>query len=214
MTFEDFIKYIPKIEKMSVPGASSHIMMTSDNRKKVLETKIISKRNAREAAVLILLYPKQNSTHIALIRRPIYKGVHSGQIALPGGKVEAEDASLEETALRETREEIGVPEHEIKVIKEMTKVYIPPSNFWVYPFMGMTKEYPVFQKQKEEVADILEIPVELLLNDKAIKTQSITNSYVTNLKVPSFDLNGATVWGATAMMLNECKVLLKKVIAT
>ena len=199
---------------MSVPGPSSHTMMTSKDRKKILKNNVFSKRKTRKAAVLLLLYPKQNEMHIALIRRPIYRGVHSGQIALPGGKVEPEDVSLMDTALRETWEEVGVAKNLVKIVKTMTKVFIPPSNFWVHPFIGITKTRPNFKKQDDEVAEILEVPIASLLDDSNIEMQTISNTYVKNLKVPAFNLQGAIAWGATAMMLNEFKVLLKKVLET
>ncbi len=194
---------------MSVPGESSHYIMAPEMRTKELNKIKIEERNPRNAAVMMLFFPKEASTHIALILRPEYEGVHSGQIALPGGKFEKEDLNFTETALRETEEEIGVAIHHVEVIKTLTKVYIPPSNFWVHPFLGFTEERPQFVIQEEEVAKVIEVPLEELLNEGNVKPQILSTSYAKNIEVPSFMLNGYVVWGATAMMLSELKMFIK-----
>ncbi len=194
---------------MSVPGESSHFIMAPEIRMKELNSMMIEERNPRNAAVMMLFYPKKSTTHIALILRPEYEGVHSGQIALPGGKVEMQDQNYTETALRETQEEIGVPMNTVEVIKSLTKVYIPPSNFWVHPFMGFTEERPDFVLQKEEVAKVIEVPLAELLNEDNVTAQKLSTSYAENIEVPSFKLNSYVVWGATAMMLSELKMFLK-----
>ncbi len=197
---------------MSVPGESSHFVMAPDLRIKELNKIKIEERNPRNAAVMMLFYPKEAYTHIALILRPEYEGVHSGQIALPGGKVETFDRSYTDTALRETQEEVGVIVNTVNVVKPLTKVYIPPSNFWVHPFLGFTEKRPHFVLQEEEVAKVIEVPLEELLSDRNVTSQKLTTSYAQNIEVPSFQLNGYTVWGATAMMLSELKIFLKSMI--
>jgi len=194
---------------MLVPGESSHLMMAPEERKMELTKVKKEAKKAREAAVLMLCYPKKGDTYLSLILRPTYEGVHSGQIALPGGKVEDIDHDYQETALRETWEEIGVQPNTIKVVKELTKVFIPPSNFWVHPFLGYVDEIPNFRRQEEEVEKIVEVPIMKLLDETNVVSKKLTTSYATNIEVPSFELNGYTVWGATAMMLNELKLILK-----
>ncbi len=213
MTFETFKNLIPKIAKMSVPGESSHFIMAPEMRVKALSNLKIEEKNPRNAAVMMLFYPKEGLTHIVLILRPVYEGVHSGQIALPGGKVEAFDLNYTETALRETYEEVGVQRSSVRVLKSLTKVYIPPSNFWVHPFLGFTEKRPNFVLQKEEVAKVIEVPLEELLDENNVILQRLSTSYAKNIEVPSFDLRGYTVWGATAMMLSELKMFLKMLIA-
>ncbi len=195
---------------MSVPGESSHFIMAPDLRIKELNKLKIEERNPRNAAVMMLFYPKEEITHIVLILRPNYEGVHSGQIALPGGKVEQCDLNYTETALREMQEEVGVKTNTVTVIKPLTKVYIPPSNFWVHPFLGFTESYPDFVAQEEEVAKIIEVPLSKLLDEKSVVQEKLTTSYAKNIEVPSFELNGYVVWGATAMMLSELKIFLKE----
>ncbi|WP_271766069.1 NUDIX hydrolase [Aquimarina algiphila] len=195
---------------MSVPGESSHFIMAPDLRIKELNKLKIEERNPRNAAVMMLFYPKEGITHIVLILRPDYEGVHSGQIALPGGKVEQHDLNYKETALRETQEEVGVNTNTVKVIKTLTKVYIPPSNFWVHPFLGFTEKRPDFVAQEEEVAKIIEVPLSKLLDERNVVPQKLSTSYAKNIEVPSFELNGYVVWGATAMMLSELKISIKQ----
>ncbi|MEB3346249.1 CoA pyrophosphatase [Aquimarina gracilis] len=197
---------------MSVPGESSHFIMAPEMRMRELNMLKIEERNPRNAAVMMLFYPKEALAHIALILRPEYEGVHSGQIALPGGKAETFDHSYIDTALRETQEEVGVMMNTIKVVKPLTRVYIPPSNFWVHPFMGFTERRPDFVLQKEEVAKVIEVPLAELLSDHNVTSQKLSTSYANNIEVPSFKLNGYTVWGATAMMLSELKIFLKSMI--
>ena len=209
MTFETFKDLIPKIEKMSVPGESSHFIMAPEIRLKELNRLKIEEKKPRNAAVMMLFYPKKTISHFALILRPEYEGVHSGQVALPGGKVETFDLNYKETALRETQEEVGVPTDTVTVLKSLTKVYIPPSNFWVHPFLGVAEQRPNFILQEEEVAKVIEVPLFELLNESNVITKKMTTSYAKNIEVPSFELNGYVVWGATAMMLSELKMLLK-----
>ncbi|MGY3793657.1 NUDIX hydrolase [Aquimarina sp. 433] len=212
MTFETFKSLIPKIQKMSVPGESSHFIMAPEIRKQELYKIKIEERNPRNAAVLMLFYPKEHQTYLALILRPTYEGVHSGQVALPGGKVEESDHSYESAALRETWEEIGVSSDIIQVLKSLTKVYIPPSNFWVHPFLGYSQSLPNFVPQEEEVAKVIEVSLSQLLDDQYVISKKLSTSYAENIEVPSFELNGYVVWGATAMMLSELKMLLKSAI--
>ncbi|RZS93332.1 8-oxo-dGTP pyrophosphatase MutT (NUDIX family) [Aquimarina brevivitae] len=197
---------------MSVPGESSHFHMAPELRMRELHQLKIEEQNPKKAAVLMLFYPKNEITHLVLILRPTYEGVHSGQVALPGGRVEDTDPDFEHTALRETWEEVGVPMEAMRVIKPMTKVYIPPSNFWVYPYIGSTMKTPQFIPQEDEVAQVIEIPIAKLLDDANVTSQKLSTSYAQNIKVPVFNLDGYVVWGATAMMLSELKVFLKGVL--
>jgi len=171
------------------------------------------RKNVKKAGVLALFYPRQsNITHLLLILRKTYKGVHSNQIAFPGGKLEVQDADLQETALRETNEEVGVPMERVEIIKALTKVYIPPSNFEVHPFVGLYREPQPFVLQEDEVEALVEVSLFDFLNDVNLFEQTLSTSYAKNIAVPAFKLNGYTVWGATAMMLSEVKELLKQVL--
>ena len=134
MLFTDFIKYIPKIEKEKLLSTDAHAKMAPLERISFLKEANYIDKNPKKAAVLMLFYPKKGITHLALIVRNSYPGVHSSQIGFPGGKVEESDFNLEYTALRETHEEVGVHPEKVKIIKPFSEIYIPPSNFLVYPF--------------------------------------------------------------------------------
>ena len=135
--------------------------------------------------------------------------MHSAQVSFPGGRFEDGDGSLKETALRETEEEVGVNKQEITVLKELTDIYIPPSNFYVQPYLGLIRATPKFTLQKEEVEELIEVPLDHFLDDSTITIQTLSTSYAKNIKVPAFLLNGHLVWGATAMMLSEVREMIK-----
>ena len=149
-------------------------------------------------------------TKFVLILRKTYKGVHSAQVAFPGGKLEAQDASLRDTALRETFEEVGVPIDTVQIVRSISQVYIPPSNFYVQPFIGFTQTTPQFIKQDDEVEALIEIDLEHFLDEQSLISKKVKTSYSIEVEVPAFKLNDYVVWGATAMMLSEIKDLLKQ----
>jgi 8-oxo-dGTP pyrophosphatase MutT (NUDIX family) len=163
----------------------------------------------RLSAVMILIYNKNNHAHIALIERPKYEGVHSGQIALPGGSKDPEDSNLQVTALRELYEEVGITGN-VTVLGKLSDVYIPPSKFLVTPFIGVLNAVPNFIKDDFEVEQIIETPISLLFNDDIIKNGNVHIGVDnTNFKAPYFNVFGHKVWGATAIILSEFKALMK-----
>jgi len=213
VNFDDFSNRISKIENLELPGSASHYKMTPLFRVKELESGKVLKKNPKRAAVMALFYPNlEGQTYLLLILRNTYKGIHSNQIALPGGKVEKSDLNLLETALRETYEEVGADREQITVIRSLSEIYIPPSNFEVTPYLGLYKKEKPFLMQVEEVAAIVEVPLQDFMDDKKIFHQILNTSYAQNVEVPAFNLNGYTVWGATAMMLNEIKELFRQVL--
>jgi 8-oxo-dGTP pyrophosphatase MutT (NUDIX family) len=170
-------------------------------------------KSARKAGVMALFYPNpQGETYLVLILRKTYKGVHSAQVGFPGGKYEREDNDLMVTALRETQEEVGVPGSMIEVLKTMTPLYIPPSNFMVHPYLAVSKSTPNFVKQDEEVEAIIEVRLTDFLDESNRITTRVPTSFNVEVDVPAFKLNNQIVWGATAMMLSELKDLLKQVL--
>lgn len=213
MNFDQFLSLVSKIENIPLPGESSQFKMSPPFRKELKNMQKDKIKEAKHAGVMALFYPdKSEQTNLALILRKTYKGVHSAQVGFPGGKLEEDDYSLKETALRETYEEIGVPVQDIKVLKELTQVYIPPSNFFVQPFIGIAEQPLLFSRQEEEVEAIIEVALTEFLNENNIVTKSVSTSYKVNVEVPAFKLNEHIVWGATAMMLSEIKDLLKELL--
>ena len=206
MQLESFLKIIPKIAKSKLTGTVSHLKMIPPNRKLAF-TNENSLEKPREAAIICLLYPDNTGLmHFVLILRKMYEGVHANQIGFPGGKIESTDKNVQDAALRELEEEIGVPREKPVIIKQLSEVYIPPSNFMVYPFLAYLTEKPQFIKDDYEVAEIIAVPLNKLLNSK-VKIQSVKTGN-NNIEVPTFLLNNHIVWGATAMILSEVKDLL------
>ncbi len=178
-----------------------------------LESGKLMSDNPKKAGVMALFYPDQSeNTRLLFIRRKRYPGVHSGQIGFPGGKQEEGDRHLLDTALRETCEEVGAGKSQISVIRPMSDIYIPPSNFEVSPFVGLFHKTGPFVLQPSEVESIIEVPLSDVMDDEKKVTQVLSTSYAQNIEVPAFNFQGFTVWGATAMMLNEIKELLKQVL--
>ncbi len=196
-----------------MPGEESHFKMEPEIRKQWRDSDEIAQRNPKRAAVMALFYPNKNyDTQLLLILRKTYKGVHSNQIGFPGGKIEPTDKNLEITALRETEEEVGVSSKDVQVLKELSELYIPPSNFIVQPYLGLYKEPKPFKIQESEVEAIVEVLFSDFMDENNLIRQNLTTSYANNINVPAFKLNGYVVWGATAMMLSEIKELLKQVL--
>ena len=213
MNFETFIKSASKIKNLNLPGEDSLFKMSPPFRDELVEANRAKMKNAKQAGVMALFYPnEEGETYLILILRKTYKGVHSAQVGFPGGKYEDDDPDLEYTALRETYEEVGVPMADVQVLKAMTKLYIPPSNFTVSPYLAITKQTPNFIKQDEEVEDLIEVSISHFLNDDNTGDVNVMTSLDVELEVPAFTLNGHVVWGATAMMLSELKDLLKMVL--
>ena len=212
MDFQDFLKYVPKFSEVTLPASEAHFRMAPSERIEGMKNLNIASKNPKMAAVMMLFYPKNGRTHLVLIVRNSYEGVHSGQIAFPGGKYEAEDQTFEQTALRETYEEIGIHPDSIEIIMPFTNLYIQPSNFMVYPYLGICREEIIFIPDVNEVAEIIELTLSDFLDDNLIVSAKISNSYVENRVIPAFKINDHIVWGATAMMLGELKEVLKKVL--
>ena len=212
MNFDVFFEAIVTIVDLELPSTSAHVKMAPLERIKILEAGFENTNNARKAAVMMLFYPKNKQTHLVLIIRNSYPGVHASQIAFPGGKVEVIDEDLKATALRETHEEIGVHADKITVLRDFSSIYIPPSNFLVFPFLGIATTELEFTLQEEEVAGIIELPLVDFLDDKILDTITMKTSYANSVAVPGFRVDEHFIWGATAMMLSELKEALKMVL--
>lgn len=163
----------------------------------------------RESAVLALLYPKNDELHCLLMLRPTYEGVHSGQVAFPGGKREPGDASLQHTALREFTEETGAATDGVEVLGELSAVYIPPSRMLVTPFVGYAEHIGPWRPDPKEVQRLLETPLSQLLRPDILqRREQYIQIMGRSVEIPYFDVQGEVVWGATAMMIAELRELL------
>jgi len=163
----------------------------------------------KDAAVAIICYKKKDEIHLILILRPTYNGHHSGQIGLPGGKYDPADQTLEKTAQRETKEEIGWTIEQQQCAGKLTELFIPESKFRVQPFVFYCPNEQLFIPDKHEVEKIISFPIDLLNDPKAQKKTSIrlTNGRIIP-NVPYFEIDQHVVWGATAIILNEFKWMI------
>jgi 8-oxo-dGTP pyrophosphatase MutT (NUDIX family) len=166
---------------------------------------------ARAGSVLILLYEEHNEIKFPLIKRPEYAGAHGGQISLPGGKSEPGEDSVQ-TALREANEEIGVNSHHVNIIGRLSEFHVLPSNFLITPVVASIDYVPQFVPDSYEVAAILNGKISDLVKEDAIGTTEILAAGHYRMKAPHFTLDREVVWGATAMMLNEFRVILKEIM--
>jgi len=170
----------------------------------------VKKNNPRIAAVMILLCENEfGDVEFPVILRHTYEGVHSNQFSLPGGSFEPEDIDLAYTALRETVEELGVEEDNIEIVKQLTELYIPPSDFLVYPYIGIYHGLPDFLPDESEVAEIVPIDLEAFLHAQPVTFERDFSGY--KVDIPGYEVGeDAYIWGATAMMLSEFGTLLEK----
>jgi len=205
------INWINKLKnrlEQPLPGKVSHDEMSA----RLMDgtgVRFNQPENVRMSAVMILIYESQFGFNIPLIQRPEYNGVHSRQIALPGGKFEASDSTLIHTAIRETHEEIGIPPDKIEIIGQLTQFYVGASNYMIQPVVGFLKENTGFIPEPSEVAEILETPV-MHLMQASTKKETEINVRGFSLIAPYFDVHEKIVWGATAMILNEFVTVLNE----
>ncbi|MEN8789960.1 MAG: CoA pyrophosphatase [Flavobacteriaceae bacterium] len=213
MDFLEFSHAIPKIKNLTLPGRDSHYKMAPEARIEELKEREDKKKFPKKAGVMALFYPHAaHDTRLLLILRNRYPGVHSGQISFPGGQYETGDRDMLDTALRESCEEVGAVKSDIEVIRPVSELYIPPSNFEVSPFVGLYHKEKPFERQASEVEALIEVPVSDLLDDSKLVMKNLSTSYASEIEVPAFLFDGHIVWGATAMMLSEIRELLQKVL--
>ena len=211
MTTTIFIENLKERFQLPLPGHAAQDKMSHASRKFYRKPP----DNAREACVLALFYPKNKITggkewNLVLIERQSSNpnDRHGGQISFPGGKLEENETKIE-GALRETEEEVGVKAEGVQVLGALTELYIPVSNFLVYPFVGYLEQEPVFIPQLSEVKNVLEVPIVHLQNTATRKLTNLKageNLLIKN--VPYFDVQNHIVWGATAMILSELLEML------
>ncbi|MCU0400497.1 MAG: CoA pyrophosphatase [Algoriphagus sp.] len=165
--------------------------------------------NHRKSAVLLLFFPQEGKGFFPLIKRPVYTGAHSGQVALPGGKVEPTDPDVIFTALREAEEEIGIDAGKVEVLGRLSDLYIPTSNFLVSPVIGFLSDTPRLIPEQKEVARIIRTEVQSIFQPQIKKRTHLVVGGGMRLDTPYFAIDGEVVWGATAMILSELLHLLE-----
>jgi 8-oxo-dGTP pyrophosphatase MutT (NUDIX family) len=196
-----------------LPGEEAQYRMAPSYRPR-MKPEEITANNPRLGGVMVLLYESDGWLKTVFTKRREYEGVHSGQMSFPGGKKEEGDSNLIETALRETNEEIGIDKHKIEVLGKLSELYIPPSNFLVHPSVGFVGTMEAFKPQDEEVAEIVEIPLDFFLDERNVHLQTEIKLYNGSIvRAPAFIYKSHVIWGATAIMLSEFSYILEKAVA-
>jgi len=189
----------------NLPGEKSHLKMIPESRLNISYD--TTSETVKKSAVLLLLFPENGTYKLLFIKRAKDGSRHSGQIAFPGGKFENKDNSLTDTALRETEEEVGIKNADIKVLKSLTSLFIPVSNFSVNPFIGIIDYVPEIRINSDEVHEVFLLDLKEILNAKRIEKEfKIKNQIIT---APFYIFDEFEIWGASAMILSEFIDLLK-----
>jgi len=161
---------------------------------------------ARPAAALLLLFPVDGQPVLLLTRRSSALPNHAGQVSLPGGAVDAGE-TMEEAALREAEEEVGLDRAGVRVIGRLTPLHIPVSGFVLHPVVGVAIDRPAMRPEPGEVERIIEARVADLVDaSRHRRVSRRIGAY--EFEMPYFDLDGEQVWGATAMVLAEFAAVL------
>lgn len=205
---QDFLTFVEKLSarlQHPLPAQEAHNLMASSSR---IKAKTTPNERTRESAVLIVFYPYKGEIIMPLILRPAYDGVHGGQMAFPGGRAEREDENLIRTAMREAQEEIGIRLSDVTVLGKLTKLYIPPSNFFVQPVVAFMKSRPDFYPDEREVDKVIEVSLREI-SDKSIIGQKIIAVRGHEVDAPFYQIQENTVWGATAMMIAELLAVIE-----
>lgn len=210
MSLDDFSLRLKQRLSGKLPGDLAHATLRAIPVGNTFP-KFDHKLPPKPGGVLILLYEQNGVIKFPLIKRQEYLGAHSGQISLPGGKAEPGEDSLQ-AALREGEEEIGVNRTVLNVLGTLSDFFVVPSNFLVTPVIATIRKEPIFKPDAYEVARILHGSIEDLIREDAIREKEILAAGKFRMMAPHFDIDGEVVWGATAMMLNEFRMVLKEIL--
>lgn len=209
-TFDQLIVNLKQALVSELPGGKAHQLLAPLNRSLPHKHDLTNNPTYRVACVMILIYPLERKPHVVFIERTDH-GSHAGQIALPGGKTEPGENFIQ-SAIRETYEEIGIDLNETEILGQLTEVFIPPSNFLVYPFIGVKFSKPEFFIEPLEVKRIIEIPLHAFLHPEVIQVRDFINSGLMVSRAPFYNLYGIEIWGATAMIISELSYIIKTLV--
>ena len=198
------IKIIKQQLSLPLPGKEIQYQMAPENRDKEFSLK---NTFPKKGAVLILLFEKNSELFFPLMERADNLRFHGGQISFPGGLFEDADKTLQQTALRETFEETGFKMTENQIIGKLTPLYIPVSNFQVFPFVAFSPKKPKWKKNDTEVKLLIEASLKIFLDQSPLVMEK--SGARGKIKTPYFLISNKVVWGATAMILNEFRTIIK-----
>jgi len=198
--------------KNPLPGSMAHEPLRATPIG-TIKPKFEHQVHPKPGSVLILLYEEEGKILFPLTKRPDYLGTHGGQISLPGGKAEPGE-SIFDTALREAEEEIGVSAKQIEILGTLSEFFVIPSNFMVTPVVGFLKGSPKFNPDPKEVVKILHGSLDELVLDDAVRTKEILAAKMFPMLAPHFEIEEEVVWGATAMILNEFRMVVRELSKT
>ncbi|MDE3076670.1 MAG: CoA pyrophosphatase [Chloroflexota bacterium] len=153
---------------------------------------------AVESAVLLPLVVSGAEVRLLLTERGSGLRYHAGELSLPGGRVEAADASWQDAALRETGEELGLPRDAVEVLGRLDGLYVPPSNFWIVPFVGLVLDPAAVRPSPREVQSVVEAPLSCLFDPSFVGSERVGGRMV-----DCYRWEGHRIWGATARILNN-----------
>jgi 8-oxo-dGTP pyrophosphatase MutT (NUDIX family) len=194
----------------ALPGEESQYNLAPFKRKEEATIAWNNDKKPRLSAVMLILYPEDGMIHVPLIIRNVYDGVHSGQIGLPGGKNEYFDQNIQQTAIRETIEEISVHVNEKDILGSLSELYVPVSNFIIQPFIAWLDHKPEFTRDPSEVQKILEVPLAHLQNPAHVQERTIKTRDGYSIKAPGIPIEDEFLWGATAMIVSEFIAILQE----
>ena len=211
-TINDMINKLKEALNTELPASKAHIRLAPTDRVEGLLSRIWPK-DAKLSAVTFLLFVEAAEIKLLVMKRTEDNSVHSGQISFPGGKQDAQDKSLQETAIREFFEETGVQLTVDDYFGSLSALYIPPSNFIVQPFMAFLPKLPKLNPNVSEVKELYSISLTELFGEKAFKKEEVVlrqrgkDSYT--IKAPCYKIKELCIWGATAMMISELQMVFK-----
>jgi 8-oxo-dGTP pyrophosphatase MutT (NUDIX family) len=192
---------------LPLPGRAAQDKMAHPDRLKVLDEAPVPPPNVRKAAVLVLFHRIDQADHwktLLIQRTPNQNDPHSGQVSFPGGRIETDDDTIENAALREAWEEVGLSPERVTVLGRLSDMYIPFSNYLVHPVVGVAQGVDSWALQPGEVESILTAPLAYFYQSesRASRTVYVGNGMRIN-NIPCFVYEDRVVWGATAMILQE-----------